>query len=166
MKLRLHGTPAECAAATERLRRTPGLHVRTRAAPTRTAAASWSASTSPSTSNPPATTSPATVAATREAAPRGAEPIRRRNVIYVEHHDGPEQTDVGWIDWRPGWYAICDDCGWMAGPCRSEADAHGAADAHDLAMGEVTLEELERQQRPAQRLAVAWQVSHGRRPDG
>jgi hypothetical protein len=24
MKLRLHGTPAECAAATERLRRTPG----------------------------------------------------------------------------------------------------------------------------------------------
>ena len=43
MKLRLHGTPAECAAATERLRRTPGLHVRTRAAPIRTAAASWSA---------------------------------------------------------------------------------------------------------------------------
>jgi hypothetical protein len=27
MKLRLHGTPAECAAATERLRYTPGLHV-------------------------------------------------------------------------------------------------------------------------------------------
>ena len=27
MKLRLHGTSAECAAATERLRRTPGLHV-------------------------------------------------------------------------------------------------------------------------------------------
>jgi hypothetical protein len=27
MKLRLHGTPAECAAAAERLRRTPGLHV-------------------------------------------------------------------------------------------------------------------------------------------
>ena len=27
MKLRLHGTPAECAAATQRLRRTPGLHV-------------------------------------------------------------------------------------------------------------------------------------------
>ena len=27
MKLRLHGTPAECAAATERLRRTLGLHV-------------------------------------------------------------------------------------------------------------------------------------------
>jgi hypothetical protein len=26
MKLRLHGTPAECAAA-ERLRRTPGLHI-------------------------------------------------------------------------------------------------------------------------------------------
>ena len=27
MKLRLHGTPAECAAATERLRRTAGLHI-------------------------------------------------------------------------------------------------------------------------------------------
>ena len=27
MKLRLHGTPSECAAATERLRRTPGLHI-------------------------------------------------------------------------------------------------------------------------------------------
>jgi hypothetical protein len=27
MKLRLHGTPAECAAAAERLRRTPGLHI-------------------------------------------------------------------------------------------------------------------------------------------
>jgi hypothetical protein len=27
MKLRLHGTPAECAAAAARLRRTPGLHI-------------------------------------------------------------------------------------------------------------------------------------------
>ena len=27
MKLRLHGIPAECAAATQRLRRTPGLHL-------------------------------------------------------------------------------------------------------------------------------------------
>jgi hypothetical protein len=27
MKLRLHGTPPECAAAAERLRRTPGLHI-------------------------------------------------------------------------------------------------------------------------------------------
>ena len=81
-------------------------------------------------------------------------------MIYVEHHDGPEQTEVGRIDWQPGWYAICDDCGWMAGPCGSEADAH------DLEMGEATREELERQQRPGERLSVAWQVSHGRRPDG
>ena len=87
-------------------------------------------------------------------------------MIYVEHHDGPSQTESGRIDWQPGWYAICDECGWMAGPCLTEADAHATADAHDLAMGEVTLEELERQQRPEQRLAVAWQVSHGRRPDG
>jgi hypothetical protein len=27
MKLRLHGTSAACAVATERLRRTPGLHI-------------------------------------------------------------------------------------------------------------------------------------------
>lgn len=27
MKLRLHGTPAECAAAADRLRRAPGLHI-------------------------------------------------------------------------------------------------------------------------------------------
>jgi hypothetical protein len=86
-------------------------------------------------------------------------------VIYVEHHDGPSQTESGRIDWQPGWYAICDECGWMAGPCLTEADAHAAADAHDLAMGEVTLEELERQ-RPSQRIDVAWQVSHGQRPDG
>jgi hypothetical protein len=87
-------------------------------------------------------------------------------VIYVEHHNGPEQTEGGRIDWQPGWYAICDDCGWMAGPCVTEADAHAAADAHDLEMGEATREELERQQRPGERLFVAWQVSHGRRPDG
>jgi hypothetical protein len=33
MKLRLHGTPAECAAATERLRRTPGLHIQDQSRP-------------------------------------------------------------------------------------------------------------------------------------
>jgi hypothetical protein len=27
MKLRLHGTPADCATAAARLRRTPGLHI-------------------------------------------------------------------------------------------------------------------------------------------
>jgi hypothetical protein len=87
-------------------------------------------------------------------------------VIYVEHHTGPEQTDAGRIDWQPGWYAICDGCGWSAGPCHTEADAHAAADEHDLATGEATWEELESKQRPEKRLAVAWQVSHGRRPDG
>jgi hypothetical protein len=87
-------------------------------------------------------------------------------VIYIEHHDGPEQTEAGRIDWLPGWYAICDDCGWSAGPCISEAEAIAAADAHDLEMGEVTWQELERQQWADQQLAVAWQVSHGQRPDG
>jgi hypothetical protein len=52
MKLRLHGTPAECAAATQRLRRTPGLHIQDQSRRIWTAAASWSASTSPSTSTP------------------------------------------------------------------------------------------------------------------
>ena len=85
-------------------------------------------------------------------------------MIYVEFHDGPEQTEVGRIDWQPGWYASCDDCGWLAGPYRTEADAHAAADAHDLAMGETTRQELERQR--GERLSVAWQASHGRRPDG
>jgi hypothetical protein len=33
MKLRLHGTSAECAATTERLRRTPGLHVQDESRP-------------------------------------------------------------------------------------------------------------------------------------
>jgi hypothetical protein len=33
MKLRLHGTRAECAAAAERLRRTPGLHVQDESRP-------------------------------------------------------------------------------------------------------------------------------------
>ena len=44
-------------------------------------------------------------------------------MIYVEHHDGPEQTESGRIDGQPGWYASCDECGWMAGPCLTEADA-------------------------------------------
>jgi hypothetical protein len=87
-------------------------------------------------------------------------------VIYVEHHDGPEKTDAGRIDWRPGWYAICDDCGWSAGPCRTQAQAIAAAEEHALAMGEATREQLESEQRPDQRLEVAWQVSHSRRPDG
>jgi hypothetical protein len=91
---------------------------------------------------------------------------RRHAVIYIEHHDGTEQTEVGRIDWQPGWYAICDECGWMAGPCLTEADAHAAADAHDLAMGEITPQQLERERRPGQRVEVAWQVRHGHRPDG
>jgi hypothetical protein len=33
MTLRLHGTAAECAAATQRLRRTPGLHVQDQSRP-------------------------------------------------------------------------------------------------------------------------------------
>jgi hypothetical protein len=33
MKLRLHGTPAECAAAADRLRRTPGLQIQDESRP-------------------------------------------------------------------------------------------------------------------------------------
>jgi hypothetical protein len=72
-------------------------------------------------------------------------------VISVEHHAGPEQTDAGRIDWLPGWYAICDDCGFTSGPHRYEASAAQAADRYALAMGEVTREELERAQRPDDR---------------
>ena len=71
-------------------------------------------------------------------------------MIYIEHHDSPEQTDAGRIDWQPGWYAICDDCGWSAGPCLTEADANQAADRHAVAMGEATPQEPEPTQRPAQ----------------
>jgi hypothetical protein len=35
-----------------------------------------------------------------------------------------------------------------------------------LGDGETTLAELERQRQAGERLSVAWQVSHGRRPDG
>ena len=70
-------------------------------------------------------------------------------MIYVEHHDGPEQTDAGRIDWRPGWYALCDDCGWSAGPF-DETTANQAADAHALAMGEATPQELKRSKRSAE----------------
>ena len=70
-------------------------------------------------------------------------------MIYVEHHDGPEQTEVGVIDWQPGWYAICDDCGWTAGPV-DQTTANQAADAHAVAMGEATPQELEPTQRPAE----------------
>jgi hypothetical protein len=69
-------------------------------------------------------------------------------VVYVEHHDGPEQTDAGLIDWRPGWYATCDDCGWTAGPF-DEHTANQAADQHALAMGEATPRDLEPSERPA-----------------
>jgi hypothetical protein len=73
-------------------------------------------------------------------------------VIYVEHHDGPEQTDAGLIDWQPGWYAVCDDCGWAAGPRSTEAEAIQEADAHALAMGEATPQE--QQPAPSERPAA------------
>ena len=84
-------------------------------------------------------------------------------MIYVEHHDGPEQTETGRIDRPPGWYTSCDDCGWTAGPSRSEADAHAAADAHDLAMGEVTLEEFSRSQTGERPAAPGERCTCGRR---
>jgi hypothetical protein len=87
-------------------------------------------------------------------------------VTYVEHHHGPEQTDAGPIDWRPGWYVTCDDCGWTAGPYLTKTEAIQAANQHAVAMGEATPQELAREPRPVERLEVASQVSHGQRPDG
>ena len=52
MKLRLHGTPAECATATQRLRHTPGLPLQGPEPPVSGPRRRWSASTSPSTATP------------------------------------------------------------------------------------------------------------------
>jgi hypothetical protein len=88
-------------------------------------------------------------------------------VIYVEYQDATSQVPNPPETWRGiGWWAVCDECGFTSGPHHEQGDAIREADRHALAMGEVTLAELERQQRPDQRLAVAWQVSHGQRPDG
>jgi hypothetical protein len=88
-------------------------------------------------------------------------------VIYVEYQDATSQAPNSPEAWRPiGWWAVCDECGWSSGPHDEQDDAIGEADRHALVMGEVTLEELERQPLPGERLAVAWQVSHGQRPDG
>jgi hypothetical protein len=53
-------------------------------------------------------------------------------VTYVEHIENQ----------RPGWYATCDECGWISGPHQEKAEAWRLADQHDLAMGEVRPEEL------------------------
>jgi hypothetical protein len=88
-------------------------------------------------------------------------------VIYVEFQDATSQAPNPPEAWRPiGWWAVCDECGWSSGPHDEHDDAIREADRHALAMGEVTWEELERQRRHEERLAVAWQVSHDRRPDG
>ena len=88
-------------------------------------------------------------------------------MIYVEYQDATSQAPNPPGAWRPiGWWAVCDDCQWTSGPHQEQHDAIRQADQHALAMGEVSLEELESKQRPEKRLAVAWQVSHGRRPDG
>jgi hypothetical protein len=88
-------------------------------------------------------------------------------VIYVEYQDATSQAPNPTQAWRPiGWWAVCDDCQWTSGPHDEQDDAIWAADRHARAMGEATGEELERQQRPGGRLSVAWQVSHGQRPDG
>ena len=88
-------------------------------------------------------------------------------MIYVEYQDATSQAPNPPEAWRGvGWWAVCDDCGWSSGPHDEQDDAIREADQHALAMGEVTWEELERQQPPSERLAVAWSVRHGRRSDG
>jgi hypothetical protein len=88
-------------------------------------------------------------------------------VIYVEYQDATSQAPNPPEAWRGiGWRAVCDECGFTSGPHHEQADAIREADQHALAMGEVTWEELERQRRHEERLEVAWQVSHGQRPDG
>jgi hypothetical protein len=80
-------------------------------------------------------------------------------VIYVEYHDGPERTDAGRIEWPPGWYAICDECGWSAGSCLTDAEAIDHANQHAVDMGEATPQQLaaeqEQSSRPDAREATA-----------
>ena len=88
-------------------------------------------------------------------------------MIYVEYQDATSQAPNPPEAWRGiGWWAVCDECGFTSGPHHEQDDAIREADQHALAMGEVTWKELERQRRHEERLEVAWQVSHGQRPDG
>jgi len=66
-------------------------------------------------------------------------------VIYVEYQEATSQAPNPPEAWRPiGWWAVCDECQWTSGPHDEQDDAIRQADQHALAMGEVTLEELER----------------------
>jgi hypothetical protein len=66
-------------------------------------------------------------------------------VIYVEYQDATSQAANPPQAWRPiGWWAVCDECQWTSGPHNEQDDVIRQADQHALAMGEVTLEELER----------------------
>ena len=41
-----------------------------------------------------------------------------------------------------GWWAECSECGWTAGPCDTQTEATAHGDRHELAIGEVTPDDL------------------------
>jgi hypothetical protein len=87
-------------------------------------------------------------------------------VIYVEYQDATSQAPNPPEAWRGiGWWAVCDDCVWSSGPHHEHDDAIREADQHALALEEVTREELGRRS-SVERMALAWSVCHGWRPDG
>ena len=66
-------------------------------------------------------------------------------MIYVEYQEATSQAPNPPEGWRAiGWWAVCDECQWTSGPHNDQDDAIREADQHNLAMGEVTSEELER----------------------
>jgi hypothetical protein len=66
-------------------------------------------------------------------------------VIYVEYQEATSQAPNPPEGRRAiGWWAVCDECRWTSGPHNDQDDAIREADQHNLAMGEVTWEELER----------------------
>ena len=74
MKLRLHGTPAECAAATQRLRRTPGLHLQDQSRPYPDRGGELVRVYLTVNLNPASNDHPASAPATRQAAPTALNP--------------------------------------------------------------------------------------------
>lgn len=61
-------------------------------------------------------------------------------MIWVEYY-----APGAWRYWAPGWWAECDDCDWTVDPCHTQQGAAAEADAHALAMGEITPDELDGQ---------------------
>ena len=57
-------------------------------------------------------------------------------MIEIEHRAGREETELGPVDWEPGWYAYCYECDWFTeSPCSTEDEARDVAEEHAAATG-------------------------------